>query len=194
MSNSNVTQRTYLLQLHFQTIMEKTTAYEGKELLIESGTGDNWCRGCPHRDGSGSVCYRWENKGVQTGLGFKPVFGEFTGQRLVNSKTASLRWIWTAHLRVPSPPPLLFRGSELFFLWFLYTNRVHNGALGAPGKLNFTPFTLSTPLAHLHRGSATLSAIPNQLPWVEEAYKASPQWLCRGTKKGMLCSSWKDWK
>lgn len=36
----------------FRQLWKKNTAYEGKELLIESGTGDNWCRGCPHRDGS----------------------------------------------------------------------------------------------------------------------------------------------
>lgn len=121
--------------------------------------------------------YRWKNKGVETRVDFNPVFGEFIEQQLVNSKTASLRRIWTPYLGAPSPPSLLFRGSKLYFLWFFYISRVHNEALGAPGKLNFTPFTLSTPLAHLHRGSATLSAIPNQLPRVEEACKVFPLWL-----------------
>lgn len=114
---------------------------------------------------------------MQTRVDFNPVFGEFIEQQLLNSKTASLRRIWTPYLGAPLPSSLLFRGSELYFLWFLYTSIVHNEALGAPGKLNFTPFTLSTPLAHLHRGSATLSAIPNQLPRVEEACKVFPLWL-----------------
>lgn len=88
--------------------------------------------------------------------GFSPVFGEFTGQRLVNSKTASLKWIWTPHLL-----HFYLGAQSFFFRWFRHTNRVHNRALGAPGKLNFTPFNLSTLLAHLHWGSATLNAFPN---------------------------------